>query len=119
MANEWANASLVVRTRDSWGVFIKALRALFVEDMVSRLDEWSDRTRYPDLNRELHSIRVRRNYVEHPESEDSRDEDEQCCIRDVGKRFPTSGNEWLGLQLKTLDRMLARLNDVIQQTARP
>lgn len=118
MPEEWENACIVVRTRDSWNIFIKALRDLFVEDLKSRLDSWEDSKRYPDLNREMHSIRKRRNYVEHPESEEGKNEEEKCCLKDIDKRIPTSQNDWLILQLKTLDRLTKVLEAIIEQIAR-
>jgi hypothetical protein len=118
MPEEWANACIVVRTRDSWDIFIKALRNLLVEDMKARLAVWDDRRRYPDLNTQLHSIRLRRNYVEHPESVESRDEEEGRCLEDIGKRFPTCSDDWLILQLKALDRLTKALEATIEQIAR-
>jgi len=118
MPNEWENASIFVRTSDTWGIFIKALRDLFVEDIISRLDSWEDRRKYPDLNKELHSIRLRRNYVEHPASEEGRKEEETCCLRDIGKRFPTTANDWTILHLKALDRLLNILQTIIEQVAK-
>ena len=118
MPDEWANASIVVRTQDSWDVFIKALRDLFVEDMKSRLDSWDDKRKYPDLTGLLHSIRLRRNYVEHPKSVDGRNEEEKCCLEDIDKRFPTSANDWLILQLATLDQLIKVLEATIEQIAR-
>lgn len=118
MPDEWANASIVVRTQDSWDVFIKALRDLFVEDMKSRLDSWDDKRKYPDLTSLLHSIRQRRNYVEHPNSVNGRNEEEKCCLEDIDKRFPTSANEWLILQLATLDQLINVLEATIEQIAR-
>jgi hypothetical protein len=118
MPNEWANASIVVPTQEAWGTFIKALRDLFVEDMLSRLDVWEDRRRYPTLNRELHSIRQRRNYVEHPDSKEGKEEEEKSCLRDIGKRFPTSTREWTLLQLKTLDHFLKALQETFEQIAK-
>lgn len=118
MPDEWANASIVVRTQESWAVFIKALRDLFVEDMKSRLDSWDDKRKYPDLTSLLHSIRLRRNYVEHPDSVEGRNEEEKCCLEDIRKRFPTATNDWLILQLTTLDRLIKVLEDTIEQIAR-
>jgi tetratricopeptide (TPR) repeat protein len=118
MPEEWENACIVVRTRDSWNVFIKALRDLFLEDLKSRLGSWEDSKRYTDLNREMHSIRKRRNYVEHPESEEGRNEEEKCCLKDIGKRIPTSQNDWLILQLKALDRLTKVFEAIIEQIAR-
>jgi len=118
MDKQWANASIVVRTQESWEVFIKALRELFVEDMRERLDSWVDRRKYPDLTRELHSIRLRRNYVEHRNSVEGREEEERCCLEDISKRLPTSANDWLILQLKALDRLGRALEATIEQIAR-
>jgi tetratricopeptide (TPR) repeat protein len=118
MPGEWADACVVVRTQESWKVFIKALRNLFVEDMRERLDSWVDRKKYPELNRELHSIRLRRNYVEHPVSVDGREEEERCRLEDIGKRLPTSANDWLILQLKALDRLGRAIEATIEQIAR-
>jgi hypothetical protein len=118
MPEEWANACIVVRTRDAWDVFIKALRNLFIEDMRSRLDSWGDRRRYPDLNTQLHSIRLRRNYVEHPASAEGRNEEERCCLIDIGKRFPTCSDDWLILQLSSLDHLTKALKATIEQIAR-
>lgn len=119
MPHEWENATTVVRTIDTWGIFIKALRDLFVEDIVSsRLDSWEDRKKYPELNKELHSIRIRRNYVEHPESEDSRKEEETCCLRDTGKILPTTSDDWTKLQLKALGRLIGILQATVEQIAK-
>lgn len=118
MPDEWTNACTVVKTRDSWEVFIKAFRDLFVEDMRSRLDSWDDRKIYPDLNKELHSIRKRRNYVEHPNSVDGREEEEKCCLEYLGKRVPIKPDDWLGLQLKALDRVIEVLEKTIDQISR-
>jgi tetratricopeptide (TPR) repeat protein len=118
MPNEWAKASITVQTSDTWETFIEALRDLFVEDMISRLDSWEDRMKYPELNKELYSIRLRRNYVEHPQSEDGRKEEETCCSRDIGKRFPTVMDDWTMLQLKALDRLLKILQATIEQVAK-
>lgn len=115
MPTEWANACNLVRTRDSWNTFMKALRDLFVEDMKSRLDSWEDRKRYPELNSQLHSIRLRRNYIEHPESDEGRNEEEKCCVGDIGKRFPISGDDWLILQINALDRLKGALEATIEQ----
>ena len=118
MPEQWANACIVVRTPESWGIFIKALRNLFVEDLRERLDSWVDRRKYPDLNRELHSIRLRRNYVEHPNSVEGRNEEERCCMEDIGKRFPTSTNDWIALQLKVLDRLTKAIRKIVEELAR-
>ena len=118
MPNEWDNTSIVVRTKDSFGIFIKALRNLFVEDMRSQLKYWEDKRKYPDLTSLLHSIRLRRNYVEHREAVDARKEEEKCCLEDIGKRFPTSSNDWLILQLKALDRLIKVLEATFEQIAR-
>lgn len=117
MPNEWANASITVQTPDTWGTFVKALRDLFVEDMTSRLDSWDDRKQYPDLYEELHSIRLRRNYVEHPKSEEGIKEEERCCLRDIDKRFPTCANDWIILQIKTLDRLINVVQGIVRQAA--
>jgi tetratricopeptide (TPR) repeat protein len=118
MPEEWTNACTVVKTRDSWEVFIKAFRDLFVEDMRSRLDSWDDRKIYLDLNKELHSIRKRRNYAEHPDSVDGREEEEKCCLEDLGKRVPTKPDDWLGLQLRALDRVIGVLEKTVEQISR-
>lgn len=118
MPEEWSNASTVVRTRDSWGIFIKALRNIFVEDMTSRLDTWSDRKLYPELNRQMHSIRLRRNYVEHPDSVEGKEEEESRCLEVIGKRFPTSRDEWLMLQIESLDQLVRAFEVTIEQIAR-
>jgi len=118
MPEEWANASLVVRTQDAWNVFIKALRNIFVEDMVSRLDDWQDKRIYPDLYKQLHSIRKRRNYIEHPDSNDGRQQEESQCVRVLGKKFPTSGNEWLALQLDALTQITKALESALEQLAK-
>lgn len=118
MPEEWANACTAVCTGDSWNVFIKALRNLFVEDMVARLDSWADREKYPELNKQLHSIRLRRNYVEHPDSVKGREEEERCRLEDIGRRLPISTNDWLILQLKALDRLIKALEVTIEQIAR-
>ena len=121
MPGEWDNACTVVCTQETWDVFIKALRNLFVEDMKSRLlKEWNDRKRYPDLNSELHSIRRRRNYVQHlndPDNLDGKKEEERCCVRDIGKKLPTSTDEWLILQLKAIDRLIKAIETAIEQNA--
>lgn len=118
MPEEWANASIPVRTKDAWAIFIKALRDIFVEDMVSRLDTWEDRRLYPELNKQLHSIRLRRNYIEHPDSVDGRREEEKCCLRVIGKRFPTSGDEWLMLQIDALEQLIRAFEVAIEQIAK-
>lgn len=91
---------------------------MFVEDMVSKLNDWPDAKRYPDLNRELHSTRLRRNYVEHPESEEARKEEEKCCHRDLGKRIPTSSDHWICLQIGVLQRLESALVNVIDQAGK-
>lgn len=118
MPEEWANASITVRTRDAWNVFIKALRDLFVEDMVSRYDAWEDRKKFPELDKELYSIRQRRNYVEHPDSKEGKAEEERCSLDVTGKRFPTSANDWLALQLSALDCLERALEACLEQIAR-
>ena len=118
MPCEWTNASIVVRTEDTWQTFMKALRDLFVEDMVCRMDDWEDRKKYPDLNKELLSIRYRRNYVEHPDSEQGRKEEENCCLKDIDKRLPTTTDDWLILQIKTLDRLSNALQTTLEYTAK-
>ena len=118
MPREWANASIVVRTMDTWKIFIKALRDLFVEDMVCRMDDWEDKKKYPDLNKELLSIRYRRNYVEHPDSEQGRKEEENCCLKDIGKGLPTTTDDWLILQIKTLDRLSNALQTTFEYIAK-
>jgi hypothetical protein len=104
MVDEWDNACTIVKTKETWGIFIKALRDLFVEDMVSRLTEWEDRNVYTELNELLHSIRERRNYVEHEDAINGKKEEEKCCLSDIKKKFPTTKNDWLILQLKQLER---------------
>lgn len=118
MPNEWENASIVVRTPEAWGTFIKALRNLFVEDMLSQLDSWEDRRKFPNLNKELHSIRLRRNCIEHPTSEEGKKEEENCCLRDIGKRLPTSTTEWTILQLRAVDRLASAVQATIKQLAK-
>lgn len=118
MPYEWANASIVVRTEETWQTFMKALRDLFVEDMVSRMDDWVDKKKYPDLFNELLSIRLRRNFVEHSKSEQGRIEEEKCCLRDIGKRLPTTKEEWLMLQLKTLNRLSSALQTALEHVAK-
>ncbi len=118
MPQEWTNASIVVRTSDTWGTFIKALRDLFVEDVITRLDSWEDRKKFPELNKELHSIRVRRNYIEHPESEESRKEEEICCFRDIDKRLPTTTDDWAKLQLRVLNRLISLLKATVEQISK-
>ncbi len=118
MPEEWENASIVVKTKDTWEIFMSALRDIFVEDMVSRLNDWRDRKVYSELNKQLHSIRLRRNYIEHPESGEGKREEEECCLRVLEKRFPTSGDEWLILQLDALEQLVKAFEDTIEQIAR-
>jgi tetratricopeptide (TPR) repeat protein len=117
MVDEWKNACAVVNTKDSWGLFIKALRDLFVQDMNSRLTEWEDRKLYHELNELLHSIRERRNYVEHEDSTSGKKEEEKCCLSDIKKKFPTSENDWLILQLKELERVEQILQKTLDRIA--
>jgi tetratricopeptide (TPR) repeat protein len=118
MPEEWANASTPVKTRASWDIFIKALRDLFVEDMVDRLEVWLSSGKHPALIRELNSVRLRRNYAEHRNSAEARNEEEQRCRADVGRRVPTAESEWLLLQLKTLGRLAAALQSTVDQLSR-
>ncbi len=111
------NACTVVCTQETWDVFTKALRNLFVEDMRSRHEDWADRKRCPDISGELYSIRWRRNYVEHRDSEQGKKEEEKCCLRDIGKKFPTSADEWLTLQLNAIDRLINTIETAIEQNA--
>ncbi|RME56010.1 hypothetical protein D6779_11415 [Candidatus Parcubacteria bacterium] len=118
MPEEWSNASIVVQTKDTWEIFIGAMRDIFVEDMVCRLNNWEQRGLYPELNKQLHSIRLRRNYVEHPDSVDGKSEEEERCLRVIGKRFPTSGDEWLILQIDALEQLIKALEVTIEQIAK-
>lgn len=115
---EWTNAGVVARTKESWELFIKAMRNLFVEDMVHKLNDWTESRRYPDLNRELHSMRLRRNYIEHSESEEARKEDEKCCERDLGKRLASSADDWVCLQIGVLQRLEKALLTVVDVIGR-
>ena len=117
MPGKWNDARTVVSTQETWNVFTKALRDLFVEDMRSQLDSWADKKRYPDISSELYSIRWRRNYVEHSDSAQGREEEEKCCLRDIDKKFPTSADEWLILQLKAIDRLIKAIETAIEQNA--
>ena len=117
MQGQWNNACTVVCTPETWDVFIGALRDLFVEDMRSRLDSWADKKRYPDISSELYSTRWRRNYVEHPNSAQGREEEEKCRLRDIDKKFPTSADEWLTLQLNAIDRLINVIETAIEQNA--
>ena len=106
---EWDDLSVVVLSRNTWVVFIKAMRDVFVKDMIEQLDAWEGRRKYPDLYRELNSVRERRNLVEHAESVQGREEEERSCLRDIGKRAATSSQEWVRLQVNLLDRMVNAL----------
>ena len=114
MPEKWANTQIIVKSRESWEIFIKALRDLFVEDMKSPLNKWKDKLLYPKLHEELHSIRLRRNFVEHPESKEGKKEETKCCQRDIGKEYPTSQNDWLKLQIVLLHRLTLALDEAIE-----
>jgi len=119
MPTEWIEAATVAQSEKSWAIFIGALRDLFVEDMISRLDSWEDRRLYSDMNRELHSIRERRNYVEHPESTQGKAEEEKRCLEDIHRRFATSSTDWLVLQIGTLGRMTIALSECLRIASNP
>ncbi|HEY9786944.1 MAG TPA: ATP-binding protein, partial [Candidatus Obscuribacterales bacterium] len=107
---EIESLKVLVNSADTWNTFIGALKLLMVDDLRMSVDSL-ETTPYTILAKILHQVRLRRNYVEHPDnpSKWARIVELQHRKSDITKDDPRLPDDWTRLQIGLLQRTIRAL----------
>jgi tetratricopeptide (TPR) repeat protein len=97
----------LINGASEWDAWIGALKRTLVDDLDGSIDELPKRN-MEVLASTIHALRLRRNYVEHPQrpSKAAREAEMQQRFADLGKPEPTDPADWRQMQLGLISRVI-------------
>lgn len=100
-----------VTSPEEWNSFMGCLQLCFVTDVIGQVDDLKG-TAYNSLESILQQVRLRRNYVEHPEKPTHSAKAVELSHRnqDICSDKPSSPADWTKLQVGLLDRLRRALD---------